>query len=428
LLFGLAPALETSKLGLSEELKEGGRSVTTGRERHRVRSLLVISEVALALMMLVGAGLLVRSFGRLLAVKPGFDADHLVTLRISFSSSRYANATSARSAIQELLPRLQSLPGVEGVALANDLPLEGQETTDTPVVEGAPPLKPGEQILVGMHVVNAGYFRAMGIPLLRGREFDNHDTEKSLRVAVINEAMARQFWANENPIGKKFRFFGGDGEVKDAATEVVGVVGNVKHNGLNAPDSLDAYAPFVQNPWGYAGISLRTRSDVGALIVAVRREMQAIDPNLPVHDVRTMEQVIAETTGERRTTLSLMGLFAVLALTLAAVGIYGVISYGVTQRMHEIGIRMALGAQRADIFRMIVGHSLALTLAGIVAGLAGSLAATRLLATMLFGVKPTDPLTLAGVALLLTVIACLASYVPARRAMRIDPMVALRHE
>jgi putative ABC transport system permease protein len=425
LIFGLAPALEASRPGTSEVLKEGSRSVTGGVRRNRVRSLLVISEVALALMLLSSAGLLIRSLTRLLDVKPGFNEKNLVTMWVSFSAAKYSDSGQTANFIQQLLPRIESQPGVEGVALSNDLPLEGQDTTGYATVEGRAPDKPGDDTLVGQHAVNAGYFRAMGIPLLKGREFTERDAAKSTPVAIINERMARRFWPNEDPLGKKFKLFGGQGS---AAREVVGVVGNVKHNGLNAADSMDAYASVLQDPWPYTSIALRSKEGGASLLAAVRTEVQGLDPNLPVHDLRPMAQVVAESLGSRRMTLSLIGLFAGLALILAAIGIYGVISYSVTQRTHEIGIRMALGAQRSDVFRMVVGHSLGLTLIGVAVGLAASLALTRLFSTMLFGITATDPVTLGGMALLLGLVAYFASYMPARRAMRIDPMAALRHE
>ena len=425
LMFGLAPALETSKPGMSEALKEGGRSATGSVRRNRVRGLLVISEVALALMLLSSAGLLVRSLMHLLDVKPGFNEKNLVTMWISFSSTKYSQPGQTASFMQLLLPRLESLPGVEGVALSNDLPLEGQDTSGYATIVGRAPDKPGSETLVGQHAVNPGYFHAMGVPLLKGREFTERDAALSAPVAIINERMARRFWPNEDPLGKKFNLFGGqDG----AAREVVGVVGNMKHNGLNSADSMDAYVSVLQDPWPYTSIVLRSKAGSASLLAAVRAEVQAQDTNLPVHDLRPMEQVVSQSLGSRRMTLSLIGLFAIVALTLAAVGIYGVISYAVTQRTQEIGIRMALGAQSGDIFRMVVGHSMGLTLIGVAAGLAGALALTRFLSAMLFGVTATDPVTLAGVAVLIGLVAYFASYLPARRAMRIDPMVALRHE
>ncbi len=422
LLFGLVPALQASLPHLGEVLKEGGRSGSGSARRHWLRSGLVVSEVALSLMLLVGAGLLMRSFSRLLDVNPGFDPRNLTTLWISFSGEKYKHGAVTDRFLEQFLPRLQAMPGVTGVAVCNDLPLEGQDTNGNPTIEGHPPARPGEEPLVGQHVINPDYFRTMGIPLLKGRALTERDRTGSTQVAVINQAMAEKFWPGENPLGKRFSLF------SDGFTEVVGVVGNVKHNGLSAVTSLDAYAPIAQVSWGVLSFTVRSAGDPTALVAAVRREVQALDPELPVHDVRPMSQVMAETVASRRLTVSLIGLFAAIALTLAAVGIYGVMSYAVTQRTHEIGIRMALGAQRADVLRLVLGHGMSVASIGVVLGLAGSFWLTRLISSLLFSVSATDPLTFSGVAAFLVLVALAACYIPSRRAMRVDPMVALRYE
>jgi putative ABC transport system permease protein len=360
-------------------------------------------------------------------VKPGFKPDNLVTMWVSFSSSKYSSGKGRTSAdfLRDLLPRLEALPSVQGVAVSNDLPLEGQDTTSNPEAEGRK-RPPGEELLMGMHVVNPGYFRAMGIPLLRGREFDARDVANSTPVMIINETAAKQLFRDADPIGKHIG--GLFGSENDPQPEVVGVVGDVRHNGLSQPASLDGYAPVAQQPWSYFCITLRVQGDPAALVTAVRKEVLAVDPDMPVYGVRTMDQVMGETLAQRRVTLILTGAFAGMALLLAAIGIYGVMSYGVTQRWHEIGVRVALGAQRGDIIRLIITEGMFLAVIGVLLGVVGALGVTRFLAGLLFGVEPADPLTFAAVMALLALVALAACYVPARRATRVDPMVALRYE
>jgi predicted permease len=425
LLFGFAPAFSASRGGLNEVLKEGGRGGSGGAQRSPLRSLLVVGEVALSLVLLTGAGLLLRSMARLLEVKPGFRAENLVTMWVSFASSKYSKAGATEAFARDLLPRLESLPGVEGVTMTNDLPLEGQDTTSYPRLEGRAEGQE-ERTLVGMHAVTPGYFRTMGVPLLRGRDFDARDASNAPPVVIINDAAAKKFWPGQDPIGKRVGLFGSGPNAP--MSEIVGVVGDVKHNGLSAPLSYEAYAPFAQNPWAYLSIVVRTKADPGAMVAAVRKEVRAIDAEQPVYAVRTMDAVMGETLAQRRATLALAGVFAALALVLAAVGIYGVMSYAVSQRGHEIGIRIALGAQRRDIFRLIVGRGMLLIGAGVALGLVGAFGVTRFLRTLLFGVQPHDPLTFAAVAALLVGVALLACWLPARRATKVDPLVALRYE
>jgi putative ABC transport system permease protein len=424
LLFGFAPAFSASRGGLNEVLKEGGRGGSGGAQRSRLRSLLVVGEVALSLVLLTGAGLLLRSMASLLEVKPGFNAENLTTMQVSFASSKYSQPGKTEAFVGELLPRLESLPGVEGVAMTNDLPFEGQDTTSYPRLEGRAEGQE-ERTLVGMHVVNPAYFRALQIPLLRGRVFDTRDASNAPPVVIINDAAAKKFWPGQDPIGKRVGLFGSR---EAPLSEIVGVVGDVKHNRLNAPVSYEAYAPIAQNPWAYLSIVVRTKGDSGAMVAAVRKEVRAIDADQPVYGVRSMDEVMGETLAQRRATLALVGVFAGLALVLAAVGIYGVMSYAVSQRWHEIGIRIALGAQRGDIFRLVVGRGMLLIGAGVALGLVGAFGVTRFLRTLLFGVKPHDPLTFAGVAALLVIVALVACWMPARRATRVDPLVALRYE
>ena len=423
LLFGLVPALAATRQTIGGVLKEGGRGATSGLAHNRLRSLLVVGEVALSLILLVGAGLLVRSFVRLLEVNPGFNPSHMVTMWMNFTGARYAEKQQSTQLLDQLLPRVASLPGVKGVAISNDLPLEGDDTTTgVTTVEGRPPFERGHEPLIGVHAVNPGYFRAMGIPLLRGRELSVSDVADSHSVMVINQKLAEVVWPGQDPIGKHFAIFG------DKQSEVVGIVGNVLHNGLAETPSAESYLAFSQNPWSYVGLAIRTEADPASVYSGVRAIVSQLDAELPVHDMRPMEQVVSETMMIRRFILWLVGAFAALALVLASVGIYGVMSYSVTERAHEIGVRIALGAQRGDVLRLVVGRGIRLAAMGLAIGTFGAFLATRAMASLLFGVRPSDPVTYLAIGTLLTLAAMTACYIPARRAMRVDPMVALRYE
>jgi putative ABC transport system permease protein len=423
LLFGLAPALHAAR-SEARALAEGGAGGRASA-RGRLRGALVAAEMALSVLLLVGAGLLLRSFVRLLDVEPGFNPRGLVTVQIAFSSPRYVEPGRRAAFVRDLVPRLEALPGVEGVALANDLPLEGRDTTIYPAIEGRPGVGSEELILTGLHAVNPGYFRAMQIPLLRGRGFEDGDAGGAPRVALINRTAAERFWPAEDPLGRRLRQ--SDSESEPWLT-VIGVAGDVKHDGLGEPPAPDVYVPFAQNAWAYAALALRAPADAEGLARLVRAEIQALDPDQPVFSVRTMEAVLGETLASRRFTLGMIGLFAALALALAAVGLYGVMAYLVTQRTREIGVRMALGARRSDILRLIVGQGMRLTAAGVALGLAGALGLTRFLSGLLFGVGPADAPTFAGVTAVLLLAALAACWLPARRAARVDPLTGLRHE
>ena len=423
LLFGLAPALAATRQSPGGFLKEGGRGSTSGAGQNRLRGFLVVGEVALSLVLLVSAGLLVRSFIHLLHVAPGFSPDRIVTMQVNFTSAAYSEKGRSTRFLNELLPRVAALPGVEGVATANDLPLEGDDTTTGVVrVDGREMFQRGHQPLMGVHAVNPGYFRAMGIRLLRGRELSASDTADSHLVAVINQNLADLAWPGQDPIGKHFNILG------DTPSEVVGIVGNVLHNGLTETPSPESYIPYAQNPWSYVSLSVRTHGNSSALYAAMRSAVAELDPELPVHDMRSMEQVVAETMSTRRLTLWLVGAFGCIALVLAVVGIYGVMSYTVTERVHEIGVRMALGAQRGNILRLVVGKGMRLAAAGLALGAIAGLAATRMMTGLLFGVHPSDPVTFAVICVLLACAAFAACYIPARRATAVDPLVALRYE
>ncbi|PYU47828.1 MAG: hypothetical protein DMG53_08075 [Acidobacteria bacterium] len=423
LLFGLAPALAATRHSLGHFLKEAGRGGAEGLAHNRLRGVLVVTEVAFSLVLLVCAGLLGRSFVRMLEVNPGFRPDHMVTMWMNFTSANYAPKGRPTQFLEQLIPRAAALPGVEGVAISNDLPLEGDDTTTgLSDVEGRAPFPRGQQPLVGVHAVNPGYFRSMGIPQLRGREFSASDNANSTPVVIINQKLAETLWPAQDALGKHFHLMG------DKQSEVVGVVGNVLHNGLGESVSLESYLAFPQNPWSYVGLAVRTHGDPGAVYGAVRSLVEQIDPELPVHDMRPMEQVVAETMASRRLTLWLVGAFAALAFVLASVGIYGVMSYAVTERVHEIGVRMALGAQRRDVLRLVVGHGMRHAAIGLLLGSVAAFLAARAMTTLLFGIRPGDPLTYIGIALVLALAALLACYIPARRATSVDPMVALRYE
>lgn len=344
-------------------------------------------------------------------------------MRLFLTDAKYATSQPRLSFLKELTSRLESLPGVEGVGISDDLPIEGTDSSMDVFVEGREPA-PGERLMTGVHVVNPRYFEAMGIPLLIGRVFTEWDTLEAPQVLVVNETMSRRLWPGEEVVGKRVKL----GDPNGGWAQIVGVVKDVKHNGLNAEPAMDAYAPHLQVPWPWMTIALRSNLDPTSLEAAVRREVQAIDPDKAVASVKTMDQLIGESVGERRLSLVLFGLFAVVALLLSAVGIYGVMAYGVTQRTHEIGIRIAVGAQPRDVVKLVVGRGMMLALTGVAIGVGAAYGLTRLMASLLFEISTTDPATFVVIALILVGVALLACYIPALRASKVDPMVALRHE
>jgi len=423
-IFGLAPALAAAKTDPNEALKEGGRGISGGLRQQRLRSLLVVSEIALALVLLLGAGLMIRTFWQLQQVNPGFQADHLLTAEIELpTDTKYKERQEQAAIFERFLDRVRAVPGVRAGALAQIVPLTQHEDGTGFLIDGRAPSSQSENMAAEFRAVSADYFHTLAIPVLQGREFTEYDRAETPRVVVIDSSLARLYWPNEDPLGRHLRF-----RRQGALYEIVGVVGAVKHGGLDKQAKPTIYAPFLQVPRMRMSLLLRTTLAPASLANDVKAAVWAVDKDQPIYNLKTMDEIIAETKSTPRLTLVLLALFSGLALLLAAVGLYGVMSYLVAQRTHEIGIRLALGAQAGDVLKLIVGQGMALALLGVGLGLGAALALTRLMARLLYGVSATDPLTFAAVALLLSLIALLACYVPARRATRIDPLVALRHE
>jgi putative ABC transport system permease protein len=424
LIFGIAPALQGYKADVQDSLKESGSRLTIGSTRARARSVLVVAEIALALMLLAGAGLLVRSFVRLQQVDPGFNPKNLLTAFVMLPPSKYPELKRQAEFFHEVMDRIASLPGVECAGAADSAPLLTNDTG--PVSIEGHPVRPDQvEIQAERPKITPDYFRAMGIRLLRGRTFTWADNEGSLPVAIINESAARQYWPNEDAMAKRVKLEDGSAPVW---RQVVGIVGDVRQDTLVEPGRPEVYAPLLQVPVPYMALTVRTLAEPAALTAAVRHSVMAVDKDQPLFQVKTMEQVVEDSVAGRRFQMSLLTIFAGIALGLAAIGIYGLMSYTVNERTHEIGIRMALGAKRGDVLHLVVRHGMMLALVGVVLGTGGAFLLTRLLFGMLYGVGVNDPTTLLSVATLLTGVAALASYIPARRATRADPMVALRYE
>jgi putative ABC transport system permease protein len=425
LLFGLAPAIESSRLNLNEALKEGGRGGTHDGRTTRLRNLFVVAEIALALILLIGSGLMIKSFLRLQTVDPGFRTDNLLTARVLLPDTKYKEPEQRIAFFKQVLERIRQLPGVKDASAASFLPFTGLAAATSFTIEGAPPPAAGQKPSADVRVIDPGFFRTMGIPLLKGRTFTEREASEPAGVVIINETMAERYFPGEDPIGKRVLIAMSSPIVP---TEIIGVVGNVKHEGLDSEVKALAYWPHPQLPYSGMSLVVRTSSDPTQLAGAIEREVQAIDKDQPITDVRTMDQLLSESTARMRFSASLLSIFAGLALVLAAVGIYGVMSYSVTQRTHEIGIRMALGARASDVLKMVVGQGMLLAVIGVGLGLVAAFALTRVISSLLFGVSATDPLTFGVLALLLTVVAFLACFIPARKAAKVDPMVALRYE
>ena len=425
-IFGLVPALQASKPNLNETLKDAGRGSSEGGRRQLIRSVLVVLEVASALVLLVGAGLMLKSFWRLQQVDPGFNPNNALTVAVQLPPRKYPEDAQRISFFQRLIERVSTLPGVQAVGAGNVIPLSDNDFVLAFEIDGRPPLPPGASQSTNFYAVSADYFKAMGIPLLRGRVIGAGDTKDSPHVAVINETMAKKLFPGEDPLGKRMTF--GRNDKQPDWYEIVGIVGDVKHYGLDQATTMQTYEPYTQQTFPYMTLVVRTAGEPTNLNAAIRSEVLSLDKEQPVSSTKTLKQFFSASIAQQQFSMLLLAVFAGVALVLAAVGIYGVLSYAVTQRTHEIGIRMALGAGRRDVIRLIVGKGMLLTLIGIGGGVAAAFGLTRLMASLLFGVTATDVATFASVAGVLLAVALFACLIPARRATRVDPLVALRYE
>jgi putative ABC transport system permease protein len=421
LIFGLAPALELSRTDLNTVLRAEGRGLSSGHSSHMLRRLLVVSQIALSTVLLMGAGLLLRNLSQL-AARPGFDSSHLLTMNVELSPGRYARGTQMVAFFDEVLKNVRAIPGVRAAAAASALPVN--PTRFSPALpEGQPPVPVAERPVFNIQMFSPEYVEAMRVPLIHGREFTEHDREHDPFVVMVNEALVRRYWPAENPVGKQVWV----GRVADPM-RVVGVVGDVRNVGLSADPQPEFYLPFAQRPWAEMNLLVRTTGDPHRWVSAVRAAVLAVDRDQPVTAVKSMEEVLGAGAASPRFITSLLAALSVVAVLLALVGIYGVIACSVAERTQEMGIRMALGAERAGILRMVLGQGLGLAATGIAIGLAASFVLTRLLRSLLYHVSPTDPVTFVAGTLLFLAVALAASFVPAKRATTVDPAVALRCE
>jgi predicted permease len=430
IIFGLVPALHISKAGITETLKGAGRSspITFGRKGSR--SILVVAEVAIALVPLIGAGLMVKSFARVLEVNPGFRRENVLTLRLSLPVSSYRELPKVRAFYQQAIQQIESIPGVISAGGVTGLPMVASGLRGPFIIEGRP-INPGEvSPNSDRRVTTSNYLKTMEIPLIRGRYFTDQDNAESPGVVIIDDAFARRYWPDEDPIGKRISFEGGPNNPR--WREIVGVVGHVKNYGLDVESKQVLYYPHLQSSAREMGLAVRTEGDPKGMVAAVRNAIQSVDAQQPIFRLSTMDQLVADSTTQRRFTTLLLAVFAVVALLLTAVGLYGVMSYSITQRTQEIGVRMALGAQRGSVLRMVIGHGMTLALVGIVLGLALSLVLglflRRYMKDLLFDVSPIDPTMFVIISVVIGGAAMLASYIPARRATKVDPVIALRYE
>jgi putative ABC transport system permease protein len=427
LLFGLAPALGATKVNLNEALKNGARAVSANRAGQRLRNALVVTEVALALVLLIGSGLLLKSFAKLRHVELGFNPDNLLTMSLRVPNSRYSQAAQRVSFFQQTLANVKQLPGVESAAICFSLLMTGDGATDPVIFEGRPPVPKGEEPVLRGGSVSADYFRTLGIAFRQGRAFTEQEVWQQSDVIIVNEAFAQRFFPNENPVGKRLKV----GYGNPPWSTIVGVVANHIQPGVDNRVWEEMFYPYVNTAdpplWGM-NLVVKTTGDPAALAQTVVNEVRRLDRLLPIAKIRTMRELTIDALREDRFSVWLLGSFAVLALLLAALGIYGVMAYSVTQRTQELGVRLALGATERNVLQLVIGQGLKLALGGVALGLIASVALTRSMQALLFGVSATDPLTFAGLALLLTCVALLACFVPARRATRVDPLLALRCE
>ena len=426
IVFGLVPAFEAARFDLNESLKEGGMH-GGGKRSQRLRTAFVVTQVALALVLLVGAGLLMKSFNRLRSVEPGFEPNNLLTMRVNLPSRKYDTDPKVINFFRQAAEKLRAIPGVEAAGAINTLPFSGPHSGTNIDIEGQPKLPPGQELGTGICVTDANYFQVMGIPLKRGRLFTQQEATEMRHVVVINEAFARVNFPGQNPLGKRVTIYMKD-DAENKPTEIIGIVGDNKHLGLDAEIEPMAFWPQPELTYSSMTLAIRTRGEAMNIAGAARNVIHEIDPEQPIGEVRTMNSLMAKSTARSQFSTVLLAVFSVVALVMAAVGIYGVISYSVQQRTHEIGIRMALGAQRRDVRALIVKQGIILGSVGVVVGLIASFALTRLIASLLFEVTATDTSTFAAVAAGLFIVTLIACYVPARRATKVDPLVALRYE
>ena len=422
LLFGLVPALRTVRVNLIDSLKDGMRGSSESALRNRTRSLLVVFESAIAVMLLIGAGLLVRSLVALQNVDPGFDPNNVLTMRISLPRQKYDTPEKAANFFGQLETRVAGLPGVESAALISELPLSNQPNDMPFTVEGRPPVASiSEGFGADFRMVTQNYFNALRIPLLRGRNFTEQEVRQSDKVLLVSEQLVAQIFPNEEPLGKRLVM-----AMSGEPYEIIGIVGDIRHQSLGAPGLPTMYMPSHMR--GSTNVVVRTKVDPLSIVAGVRKEVQALDPDQPIAAIKTMNEWVTTSVAAPRYRTTLLALFAALAMILAATGIYGVMSYSVAQRTHEIGVRMAMGARQFDVLKLVVRQGMILTLIGVALGLGGAFALTRVMSTLLFGVTAKDPITFAAVAALLMAVAFIACFVPARRATKVDPLVALRYE
>jgi putative ABC transport system permease protein len=428
-VFGLVPALRASRTPLVETLKDGGRGAS-GTSHRRVQRLLVVAEIALALVLSAGAGLMIRSFAELQRVSPGFDPGHLLTFEVALPRASYKDDAAVRRFYDALIQKLEAVPGVRSVGLTVSLPPNLLQVTDNFMVDGQV-LPPNQSAPVGPVVMASdALFRTLGVPLIRGRVFDARDEAGGAPTVIVNDALARKYLNGVDAVGRHLRIGGPERPIgpTNPWMEIVGVVGDIKYSGLEAAPEPTYYMPYRQNPWNGQFVVIRTTSDPAALGSAAREAVAALDKDLPVARLRTMDDVMTASVAPPKFRTVLVTIFALVGLLLAAIGIYGVMAYAVTERTHELGVRIALGAERGDVVRLVLGEALVLAAAGVSVGLAGAFATTRLIQSLLFGVTTTDATTFAGISALLFLTALAASYLPTRRALRVDPMTALRYE
>jgi len=425
IIFGLVPAFETTRFDLYESLKEGGKNIGGSARSHRLRGAFVAAEIALAFVLLIGAGLLIRSFRRLQSVDPGFNARNVLTMSVNLSAWKYDTSRKTVDFVKHAVSQLQTLPDVEAVGAINFLPFNGPHAGTLVEIEGRPKPPAGQGLSTGICVTDANYFLAMNIPLRRGRLFNEQEATEERHVVIVNEAFARKNLPGEDPLGKRVTIYMKD---QNVPTEIIGVVADSKHLSLDGEAEAIAYWPHPELSYPFMTFVIRTRGEATNVAGAARNVIHTLDPQQPIGDVTTMERLLAKSIASSRFNTVLLTIFAFVALALAAVGTYGVMSYAVTQRTHEFGIRMALGAGTLDLLQLVLRRGMTLAIIGVFLGLVGALALTRLMTSLLFEVRPTDAITFVAVSFSLIGVALLACYIPARRATKVDPLVALRYE